>query len=143
MRIHHQISCSSIAKSHLAYVSWHYRYFPKSPFISVRHRIMASSVFQNRRLFRLIKISRNYFSPDRRLFRLAYVSRHYRYSYITVYFGSAKISRHRYSSHIIGDLVIVAYDSHGYSATSVSEASTHRILSGKPNHTLISSYLAK
>jgi hypothetical protein len=68
---------------------------------------MALSVFLNRRLFRLIKISRNYFSPDRRLFRLAYVSRHYRYFYITVYFGSAKVSRHRYSSHIIDYLVTV------------------------------------
>ena len=41
---------------------------------------MAPSVFPNRRLFRLIKISRNYFSPDRRLFRFAYVSWHYWYS---------------------------------------------------------------
>jgi hypothetical protein len=104
---------------------------------------MASSVFLNRRLFRLMKISRNYFSPDRRLFRLAYVSRHYRYYHITVYFGSAKISRHRYSSHIVRYLIIVAYDGstiyHGYSAISVSEASSHRILPGKPNDPFVSS----
>ena len=101
---------------------------------------MALSVFLNRRLFRLMKISWNYFSPDRRLFRLAYVSRHYRYYHITVYFGSAKISRHRYSSHIVRYLIIVAYDGsticHDYSAISVSEASSHRILLGKPNDTI-------
>ena len=99
---------------------------PKSPFISAYE-----------------KISRNYFSPDRRLFRLAYVSRHYRYYHITVYFGSAKISRHRYSSHIVRYLIIVAYDGstiyHGCSAISVSEASSHRILPGKPNDPFVSS----
>ena len=125
MRVHHQISWSSIVK------------------ISSCLRIMASSVFLNRRLFRLMKISRNYFSPDRRLFRLAYVSRHYRYYHITIYFGPAKISRHRYSSHIVRYLIIVAYDGstiyHGYSAISVSEASSHRILPGKPNDPFVSS----
>ena len=116
---------------------------PRSPFISVCHCIMALSVFLNRRLFRLMKISRNYFSPDRRLFRLAYVSRHYRYFYVTVYFGSAKVSRHRYSSHIIKYLVVVAYDTsavyHGYSTISVSEALSHRILLRKPKDTFVSS----
>ena len=111
---------------------------PRSPFISVRHCIMALSVFLNRRLFRLIKISRNYFSPDRRLFRLAYVSRHYRYFYITVYFGSAKVSRHRYSSHIIKYLIIVAYDTSAI-YLSVSEHSSHRVSLGKPKDTFVSS----
>ena len=80
---------------------------------------------------------------DRRLFRLAYVSWHYRYYQITVYFGSAKVSRHRYSSHIVKYLIIVAYDGstiyHGCSAISVSEASSHRILPGKPNDPFVSS----
>ena len=126
-----------ITQSCLAYVSWHYCYCysPKSSFISVRHCIMALSVSLNRRLFRLIRISRDYFSPDRRLFRLAYVSRHYRYFYITVYFGSAKVSRHRYSSHIIKYLIIVAYDTSAI-YLSVSEPSSHRILLGKPNDTI-------
>ena len=104
---------------------------------------MASSVFLNRCLSRLMKISRNYFSLDRRLFRLAYVSRHYQYYHITVYFGSAKISRHRYSSHILRYLIIVAYHGstiyHGCSAISVSEASSHRISPGKPNDPFVSS----
>ena len=59
-----------IAKSRLAYVSWHYCYSPKSSFISVCHCIMVLSVF-----------------PNRRLFRLARVSRHYLLFLIAVYFG--------------------------------------------------------
>ena len=145
MIIHHQISLSLITQTGLAYISWHYCYSTNSPFISVRRYIMALSVFPNRRLFRLTRISRNYISPDRRLFRLAYVSWHYRYLHITVYFGSAKVSvsRHRYSSHIIKYLVVVAYDNstiyYGYSAISVFEASSHRILLRKPNDTFVSS----
>lgn len=106
-----------------------YRYSPKSPFISVCHCIMALSAFVNRCLFQLARVSRHYFTPNRRLFRLAYVSWHHRYFHITVYFGSARVSRHRYSSHIIKYLVVVPYDSsaiyHGYSVISVSEASSH------------------
>ena len=128
-----------IVKSRLAYVSWYYRYSLKSAFISVHHCIMTLSAFTDRCLFRLARVSRYYFTPDRRLFRLAYVSWHHRYFHITVYFGSAKVSRHRYSSHIVRYLIIVAYDSstiyHGYSTISVSEASSHRILLGKPNDT--------
>ena len=107
-------------------------------------------ILQNRHLFRfarvsrhclvskiavyvsLCRVSRHYFTPDRHLFRLAYVSWHHRYFHITVYFGSAIVSRHRYSSHIIRYLRVVVYVGlaiyHGYSAISVSEASSHTYL---------------
>ena len=116
--------------------------FPKIAVYFGPPRIMALSVFPNCRLFRLTRISRNYFSPDRRLFRLAYVSWHYRYFHITVYFGSAKVSRHRYSSRIIKYLIVVAYDSsatfHGYSAISGSEATSYPYLNSM-NRTISSS----
>ena len=53
-----------------------------------------------------------------------------------------KISRHRYSSHIVGHLIIVAYDSsaiyHGYLTISVSEPSSHLHL-GSVSRTICSS----
>ena len=83
---------------------------PKSPFILVCQTITTLS-----------------HSPDHRLFRLASVSWHYWCYHITVYFGSAKESRHQYSSHIIKGLIIAAYDGliiyHGSSAIPVSKVS--------------------
>ena len=88
---------------------------PKSPFISVCQSIMALSHIL-----------------DRLLFRLAYISWHHRYYHITVYFGSAIVSRHRYSSRIIEYLITVAciglIISHGYSAISVPDISCHPYL---------------
>ena len=102
---------------------------------------MASSVFLNRCSFRLVKVSWNYLSPDRRLFRLAYVSWHYRYSYIIVYFGTAKISRHRYSSHIVKNLLIIACNSsaiyHAYLSFRTFISSPLRF--GEPSGALTSS----
>ena len=59
-------------------------------------------------------------------------------SYVTVYFGSAKVSRHRYSSHIIKYLIIVAYDTSAI-YLSVSEHSSHRVSLGRPKDTFVSS----
>ena len=145
------ISDSYHSKSRLAYVSRHFWNSSYRCLLRHCHCIMASSAFSKSPLisacqsitalshlpklpFILVCQSITALShlSYRRLFWLAYVLRHHRYYHITVYFGYAIVSRHRYSSHTIEYRVTVDYIGLtiylGYLAIPVSDVSWHLYL---------------